>query len=207
MGIISPETNAIPNLLWIDAQEGIQKVLQAISDTQATINQDYAFKVYSNKYSLSDGDFGDLRSMVNIRIGKMDSKDVTNFSMTHSVTYFIDCYVRGQNEDNPDVAGDMVPADEVAVQRLYYLIAMTYYGMTSLKNFYMKMTMGKIVPSKNIGILFNPVKDAENSAEPYAPAQITFVADFPYDAEDLSGLPAYQSTFIDLKSWAARIIK
>ena len=206
MGVVNPETGAISNFLWVEAQEGIQTILKAISTAQSAINTDYAFTVFSNKYCPVIEDMSETGAMVNIRIGKVDTKDVTSFSATHEVTYFIDCYVRGKNEDSPVDGDPMIPADEVAVQRLYYLVAMAHNGITSLKNFYKGLHVGEIVPGE-IGIVFNPVKDAENSAEPYAPAQITFVCKFPYDAEDLKNLPEYEATLTDLGAWAAQIFK
>lgn len=205
MGVIKPETGAIPNFLWVEAQEGIQTLLEGVSTAQALLNPDYAFKVYSNLYRPSIENIENT-SMVNIRIGQVQSKDETNFEMTQTVTYFIDCYVRGMNEDDPDNVGSLVPADEVAVQRLHYLASMVFFGMTNLANFYMGLNSGEIVPGK-IGVIFNAVEDAADSATPYAPAQITFTCDFPYVAQDLINLPEYESTLIDLNTWAARILK
>lgn len=206
MGIIDPEIGAIANFLWVEAQEGIKTILEAISTAQTAINPDYAFTTHLNKYSPQIEDMDDTGAMVNIRVGDVKSEDVTNFSATHKVTYYIDCYVRGKNEDDPDPENPMVPADEVAVQRLHYLAAMVYSGMTNLKDFYKSLKQGQIVPG-DVNIVFNPVKDVENSAEPYAPAQITFTCKFPYESEDLSDLPEYKATFTDLGSWAAQIFK
>ena len=203
--VVNPETGAIEEFLWVEAQDGIKLLLEGVSDAQELINPDYAFKVYKNLYRPSIEQIENI-SMVNIRIGQVQSKDETNFSMTHTVTYFLDCYVRGQNEADPEAPTTLVPADEVAVERLHYLAAMVYFGVTNLANYYMGLSSGEIVPGK-IGIIFNPVEDAENSSEPYAPAQITFTCDFPYDCQDLQNLPSFEAVKVDFTKWAAQIFK
>ena len=203
MGVVNPETGAISNFLWVAAQEGSKTILEAVSSAQAAINPDYAFIVESNLYRPTIENMQDT-ALVNIRIGQVTSKDETNFDMTQTVTFYYDCYVLGRNEDNPDSPGSLVPADEVAVQRLHYLCAMVFEAITNLANFYSGLGSGQIVPGK-VGIVFNPVEDPENSATPYAPAQITFTCDFPYEARDLRDLPEYKATFINLGSWASRI--
>ena len=204
MGIITPETGAISAFLWVAAQEGMKTILETVSEEQATINPDYAFTVYLNKYNPVIEDMSETGAMVNVRIGRVESIDSTNFGATHKVTFLFDCYVRGKNEESPVDGDPLVPADEVAVQRLHYLISMVYSGMTNLKNFYKGLSSGKIIPGE-IGVVFNPVKDPEETFEPYAPAQVTFTCKFPYEAIDLQNLPEYKATFVDLNSWAARI--
>jgi hypothetical protein len=205
MGVINTETGAIEEFLWIKAQDGIKIILESVSGSQSAINSDYAFQVHSNLYRPSIESIENV-AMVNIRIGKVDNIDETYASMTQQVTYYIDCYVRGQNEGDPDNPVSLVPADEAAVQRLHYLVAMVYSGITNLANYYFGLNSGEIVPGK-IGIVFNPVEDVEDSATPYAPAQITFTCDFPYDVQDLTGLPEWESTYVKLSSWAAQIFK
>ena len=122
------------------------------------------------------------------------------------IAFFLDCYVRGQNEDDLDGIVSLVPADEVAVERLHYLVAMVYNGITSLANFYQGLGSGEIIPGK-IGVIFNPVENAGESAEPYAPAQITFECDFPYECQDLISLPEFESAKLDLGIWATQVFK
>ncbi len=204
MGIIDPETGAIANFLWVSAQEGIVKILETISKEQSDINSDYYFKVQKNNYKPEVDDFEDNQLMVNVRIAKVDTVDDTSFGSTHEVTFYIDCYSRGKIEDDPDEVGSLVPSDDVAVQRLHYLLAMVLNGMTNLKYIYKGLSQGNITPGK-LGIVFNPVPDAENTAETYAPAQITFMCKFPYEAQDLQNLPEYESTLADFTSWASQI--
>lgn len=208
MGVITPETGAISNFLWVEAQKGMKDILIATSDAQKLINPDYAFTVYSNKYQPVIEDMAETGAMVNIRIGRVESIDSSNFGCTHKVTYFFDCYVRGKNEIDPESQTDaLIPADEVAVERLHYLVAMVNNAVLNLANFYKGMSVKGLIVPGDVGIVFNPVKDVENTAEPYAPAQVTFVCKFPYEAEDLKNLPAYEATFIDLGTWAANIFK
>lgn len=201
--LIDPETGAIENFLWVDAQEGIRIVLQGISDSQKAYNPDYEFDVYKNLYRPKIEDITKF-AMVNIRIGNVTTEDETNFDATDIVPFLIDCYVRGENENDPDNPGSLVPADEVAVERLYYLVAMVRYGITALANFYLGLSSGEITPEK-IQIAFNPVEDAEDSATPYAPAQVTFNCRFPYEHADLSGLPELEAVKADLTIWASQI--
>lgn len=201
--LIDPETGAIENFLWVQAQEGIRIVLQGISDSQKDYNSDYEFTVHKNMYRPKIEDVTKF-GMVNIRIGNITTEDDTNFDATDIVPFLIDCYVRGENENDPDNPGSLVPADEVAVERLYYLVAMVRYGITMLENFYQSLSSGEIMSGK-IGIAFNPVEDAEDSATPYAPAQVTFTCRFPYNYTDLSGLPELEAVKADLTKWASQI--
>jgi len=203
VGIINPPIGAIQDFLWVDAQEGIKAILDAISTAQEVFDENYAFKNYTNLYRPSIEQIENI-AMTNIRIANVTTVDEDNFNATHRVTYNVDCYIRGNNEDDPDNPGSLVPADEVAVQRLHYLVAMVYYGITDLANFYKNLGSGKIIPGK-IGIVFNPVEDSENSYEPYAPAQITFECDFPYTYKDLENLPDLEAVKITLQNWAAQI--
>lgn len=201
--LIDPETGAIEHFLWVQAQEGIRIILQAISDAQVAINSNYQFDVYKNKYSPKIEDISNFM-MVNIRIGNITTEDETDFEDTDIVPFVIDCYVRGQDENDPDNPGSLVPADEAAVERLYHLVAMVRYAITALDNFYLSLSSGQIVPG-NIQIAFNPVEDAEDSATPYAPAQVTYTCRFPYEHADLTGLPELEAVKADLTTWASHI--
>lgn len=201
--LIDPENGAISNFLWVEAQEGIKIILEGISDIQKAINPDYEFQVHKNLYRPSIEQIENT-ALVNIRIGNVATKIETNFDETDVVTFFIDCYVRGRNEDDPDNFGSLVPADEAAVERLNYLVAMVRYGITALSNFYLGLNSGEIIPGK-IGIVFNPVEDAADSATPYAPAQITFTCEFPYERADLTNLPELEAVKATLSNWASQI--
>lgn len=204
MGIINPEVGAIQNYLWVTAQNGIADSIEAIRVDQVAINPEYDFNIYQNLFRPTIEDVGE-HGMVNIIIGDVNSDDhETNFDKTHVVTYRIDCYWRGQNEDDPDDPGSLVPADEVAVQRLQYLCAMVEYALTKLANFYQGLVSGQIVPDK-ISLTFNPMDDPSESATPYAPARFEFVCKFPYESQDLENLPSLDELFVDLTTWASEI--
>jgi hypothetical protein len=205
MGIINPETGAIANYKWVTAQEGIKTYLEAVSTAQAIKNPAYAFKVEKNLYRPTIESIYNV-SLVNILIASVTSDgNETNFSKNHIVTFHIDCYVRGQNEDNPDAPGTLVPADEVAVERLHYLCAMVEYGLTNLANFYQSLNSGEIMPDK-ISLIFNPVDDPANNADVYAPARFQFVCKFPYVPQDLQNLPSLAKAFVDLGPFVAKIL-
>ena len=205
MGIIKPETGAIANYLWVQAQEGIALSIAAVRDSQNTINPDYYFDIHQNLYRPTIEDL--VGQFVNIIVQSVSSADgETNFNKTHIVTYNIDCYVLGKNEDDPDELRSLVPADEVAVQRLQYLCAMVEFALTKLANFYHSMGSGNIIPDK-IDLNFNPVDDASESATPYAPARFQFVCKFPYNAQDLTGLGDLDQAFIDIGKWASSVFR
>ncbi|MCK5613745.1 hypothetical protein KAR91_68405 [Candidatus Pacearchaeota archaeon] len=205
MGIINPEVGAIDQYLWVKAQEGIKLSLEAVRDAQKAINNDYDFDVHENLYRPTIEKI-ENKALVNILIAQVVSDaNETNFDKTHNVTYNIDCYVRGRNEDDPDSPGSLVPADEVAVERLQYLCAMVEFGLTKLANFYQGLNSGEIIPDK-IDLTFNPVDDAAEAATPYAPARFQFVCKFPYTPQDLENLPVLEQSFIDLSEWASRFI-
>lgn len=205
MGVIDPEPAAIDQYLWVIAQGGIKISLEAVSAAQTLINPLYEFEVEEDLYRPTIEQI-ENKALVNILIGSVISNEnETNFNKTHVVTYNIDCYVRGKNEDDPGAPGSLVPADEVAVQRLKYLCAMVEFGLTNLANFYEGLESGEIMPDK-IDLTFNPVDDAAESATPYAPARFTFVCKFPYDAQDLENLPLIDRTKIDLTNWASEFI-
>lgn len=206
MGIINPEVGAIDNYLWVTAQEGIKTTLEAVRDAQKLINPDYDFQVETNLYRPTIESIEDT-ALVNILIGPVNSDGAqTDFSKNHVVTYNIDCYVRGRNEDNPDNPGSLVPADEVAVQRLQYLCAMVEYGLTELAGFYKSLNSGEIMPDK-ISLNFNPVDDAAESATPYAPARFEFICIFPYTPQDLTGLPSLSESLTTVGEWASKFVK
>lgn len=205
MSIINPEVGAIDNYLWVKAQEGIKLSLEAVRDAQNAINTDYDFDIETNLYRPTIEKIED-RAFVNILIGRVTSDDSeTNFNKTHIVTYNIDCYVRGRNEDNPDDPGSLVPADEVAVERLQYLCAMVEFALTKLANFYQSLNSGDIIPDK-IDLNFNPVEDASESVTPYAPARFEFICKFPYNPQDLENLPELNESFVSFSDWASEFL-
>ena len=205
MGIINPEAGAIANYKWVEAQEGIATALEAVSTAQAVINSLYYFQVEKNLYRPTIESIYNV-SLINILIASVTSDgNETNFSKNHIVTYHIDCYVRGKNEDDPDNPGSLVPADEVAVERLHYLCAMVEYGLTNLANFYQSLNSGEIMPDK-INLIFNPIDDSSNAAEPYAPARFEFVCKFPYVPQDLQNLPDLKKAFVDMQEFIGKIV-
>ena len=206
MSVINPEAGAITNYLWVTAQEGIALALEAVSTAQTLINADYEFEVNENLFAPKIEDITKF-SMVNITIASVTSDgSETNFSKTHNVTYNIDCYVRGRDEDDPDSVGSLVPATKVAVQRLQYLCAMVEFGLTKLANFYASKDalINKMMPDK-IDLVYGNIEDAEESSTPYAPARFTFVCRFPYDAQDLDNLPSLELLFTDANIWSTLI--
>ena len=204
MGIINPETGAIANYKWVQAQEGIVTYLEAVSTAQEVLNPLYAFEVHKNMYRPTIETIYN-KAFVNILIASVTSEQETSFDKTHVVTFHIDCYVRGRYEDDPVIAGALVPADEAAVERLHYLCAMVEYGLTYLYNFYLSLNSGEIMPQK-MGLVFNPVDDPENAAEPYAPARFEFVCKFPYEHQDLKNLPELKKAFVDMQDFIGKIV-
>ncbi len=204
MGVVNPEIGAIKNYLWVSAQSGIAHAIELVKNSQVAINPDYDFEIYENKYQPALEKVGS-KAFVNILIDSVDSMDDTNFGKTHIVTYNIDCYVRGENEENPEELGPLVPADQVAVQRLYYLCAMVEFALTKLANFNFGIDSGDVVPGK-IRLSFDPVSDAGDSLTPYAPARLSFDCKFPYEAQDLENLPELQESCINFEDWASEFI-
>lgn len=206
MAIVTPESGAISRYLWDTAQENIKGILEDISSAQALINQDYAFTVTSDKYSPTIEELVSNNHLVNIYVATVVSDGhETNFSKNHIVTYNIDCYVQGLNEDDT-ITNILVPADEVAVARLKYQCAMVEYGLTKLSNFYMDLNSGEIIPDK-LDLVFGTVEDAAESFTPYAPARFRFVCKFPYTPQDLENLPDLDEFKVDLDVWASEYLK
>lgn len=204
MGIITPPPGAIPNYLWVQAQQGMKAILKAVSADQELFNSDYKFRVETNLYRPTIEEIENV-ALVNILIREVTSDEhETNFAKNHVVKYNFDCYVRGQNEDDPDNPGSLVPADEVAVERLQYLCAQVEYGLTELVNFYQGVLPGDIYPDK-LDLTFNPVEDAAESATPYAPARFEFICKFPYSPKDLENLPALTEVLTNLADWAVKV--
>lgn len=206
MSIINPESGAIPRYLWDTAQDNMKSILEDVSTAQAAINADYAFTVINDKYSPTIEELVADNHLVNIYVAQVVSDGhETNFSKNHIVTYNIDCYVQGFNEDDPETS-ILVPADEVAVARLKYQCAMVEYGLTKLSNFYMGLNSGEIIPDK-IDLIFGTVEDASDSFTPYAPARFKFICKFPYDPQDLENLPDLSAFKVDLTNWASEYLK
>ena len=203
MSIINPEMGAIPRYLWDIAQDGIKEILEEVSTAQAAINSEYEFLVENDRYRPTLESLVKENHLVNIYVGAVRSDDAeTNFAKNHVVTYNIDCYVQGFDEDDP-TTGNLVPADEAAVQRLKYLCAMVEFGLTKLANFFMKLPANNIWPDK-IDLTYNPVDDAAESGTPYAPARFQFVCKFPYVPQDLE-LPELTEINVTLEDWALKI--
>lgn len=202
MTVINPEVNAIPQYLSAIAQQGMVDLLRNISTLQTAINPDYEFKVEKNMYRPAIEDIQN-QALVNILIAQIIPKNSTDFDKTHTVTYHIDCYVRGRNEDDPGNPGTLVPADEVAVERLIYLCSQVEFGLTGLETYYKGLSSGEIEPV-NLSLNFNSVEDAEDAASPYAPARFTYICNFPYIPKDWENLPPIDETFINLSQWASR---
>ena len=203
MGIINPEVNAIPNYLWVKYQEGIYTALKATSTAQAAINSEYQFNVHKNLYRPKLATL--IKQFVNVIIADVTAEDTqNNFDKTHIVTFNIDCYVRGENEGDPGDPNVLVPADEVAVERLHYLLAMAEFTITALPNYYMGLSSGQVVPDK-ITTTFNPVDDAEEAQTPYAPARVQMTAKFDYTMKDLE-LPALQAIKIAFENIETEIV-
>lgn len=203
MSLITPEVGAIPRYLWDVAQENIKGLLEVVSIAQTILNPDYAFVVEQDVFRPTIEDITQNNHLVNILVAQVVSDgNETNFDKTHVVTYNIDCYVQGKNEDDSDNPGSLIPADEVAVARLKYLCAMVEFGLTNLANFYQGLESGEIMPDK-IDLTFNPVDDAEDGSTPYAPARFQFVCKFPYTPQDLENLPDLSQVLVDLNVWGS----
>lgn len=206
MSLITPEVGAVPKYLWDTAQENIKGLLQAVSDAQAILNSDYEFFVEMDVFRPRIETITENNHLVNIYVGTVISDaNETNFDKTHVVTYNIDCYVQGKNEDDPSNPGTLIPADEVAVARLKYLCAMVEFGLTKLATFYKGLQEGEIIADK-IDLTFNPVDNSAESKTPYAPARFEFVCKFPYTPQDLENLPLIDETFADLSTWGSKHI-
>ncbi len=205
MSLINPEANAIDRYLWDIAQDSIKTILKAVSSDQAAINPEYEFFVEKDLFRPTIESLVENNHLVNILVGTVTSDEFeTNFDKNHIVTYKIDCYVQGKNEDD---AGTLIPPDEAAVERLKYLCAMVEFGLTKLANFYFnnRALVNKVVPDK-IDLTFNSVDDSENATTPYAPASFNFVCKFPYESQDLENLPVLEQALIDLTTWASKFI-
>ena len=156
MSLINPEANAIDRYLWDYALESMVALLKVISTGQAAINPDYEFFVVKNKYRPSIESLTENNHLVNIFVGQVASDNLQgDFSYNHLVTYNVDCYVQGFNEDD---AGNLIPADEAAVDRLTYLCAMVEFGLKKLANYYLDDSrfIDKIHP-ETLDLTFNPV--------------------------------------------------
>ena len=204
MSLINPEPAAIDRYLWDYAQDSIKALLEVISTGQAAINPDYKFFVERNLYRPTIEDLTENNHLVNILVGQVVTDGLQgDFSKNHLVTYNVDCYVQGFNEDD---AGNLVPADQAAVDRLTYLCAMVEFGLTKLANYYLKddRFIDKIHPEA-LDLTFNPVDDASDAATPYAPARFAYVIKFPYEPQDLENLPLLEAAKATFQNFASQI--
>jgi hypothetical protein len=201
MPLINPETGAVEQYIWVVFQQGLKTALQAVSDAQALINPAYQFRVETNFYRPTIEQI-ENQALVNILIDGYDPMNVTNAEENHLVSFYFDCYVRGRNESDPDNPGSLIPADQVAVERLNYLCAQVGYGIKKLEDYYMGITVKQVQRGK-LSLKFNPVDDAAESATPYSPARFTLECSFPYSSADLTGVDI-TDTLITLPEWASR---
>jgi hypothetical protein len=202
MPLINPETGAVEQYIWVVFQQGLKAALQAVSDAQALINPAYKFRVETNLYRPTIEQI-ENQALVNILIDGYDPMNSTQSIEDHLVSFHFDCYVRGRNENDPDNPGSLIPADQVAVERLHYLCAQVGYGIKKLEDYYMGLSDNKQVNRGKLSLKFNPVDDAAESATPYAPARFTLECSFPYTSADLTLVDITQ-TLITLPEWASR---
>lgn len=203
MGQVQPETTAIQLYDWIIYQRGLKIALDAVSDAQAAINPAYRFRVEKNMYAPAIQDIQN-QALVNILIDGYDPENYTASTTNHSVTFFIDCYVLGRNENSVDNPGSLLPADQVAVERLQYLCAQVEYGIRNMSNYYMSLDPGNI-RQHNLGLKFTNPQDVEDAAEPYAPARFTLTCTFGYNCHDDQGVDISE-TLTTVGEWASRFI-
>jgi hypothetical protein len=201
MPLVNPEPSAIEQYVWVIFQQGLKTALEAVSTAQTAINPAYQFRVETNLYRPAIEDI-ENQALVNILIDGYDPDNVTQSREDQLVTFYFDCYVRGKNENDPDNPGSLVPADQVAVERLHYLCAQVGYGIKKLENYYMGLSDNKEVNRGKLSLKFNPVDDAAESATPYAPARFTLECSFPYTAADGQGIDI-TDTLITLDEWAS----
>lgn len=209
MSLINPPVGAIPKYLWDSAQENIVAILQVVSDTQAALEPTYAFKP---DMDLAEPQIEDVlideeaaNNIVNVTIGQVIPEDQSRYDKIHVVTYNVDCYTQGFNEEDPENPGTYLPPDKAAMARLKYLCAMVEYGLTQLKVFYLGLDANSMYPD-TITLDFNPLEDASNSSTPYGAARFSFVCKFPYEYKDFEGLPELREFKLELEKWAAEFI-
>lgn len=199
MGVINPESGAIDNYKFVEAQENYVGILKAISTAQSGINTDYEFEVGYNVFRPTIQNDLKNKSFVNVLIGNVISQNSSRQNKDQEVEFYFDCYQLGENEDP-------YPADEVAVQRLQYLCAMVEYGLTALQNYYASLGQsgnGEIRPGE-LSLQFNSVEDADDSFKPYAPARFTQKVMFSYTAATPI-LPDLETITIDLQNYALEL--
>ena len=205
MGQIQPEAQAIELYPWIYFQQGIKTALEAVSTSQTAINPAYQFRVETNLYRPSIQDIQN-QALVNILIDGYNPKNSTNSNVNHDVTFFIDCYVLGQNENDVENPGSLLPADQVAVERLQYLCAQVEYGLRNLQNYYMDAIDSDLINTVQrgkLGLKFFQVEDAMESNTPYAPARFTLNVTFPYSPADHDEVDLTK-IFVTAGEWASQ---
>ena len=201
MGQITPESGAIALYDWIEYQQGIKTALEAVNTAQSAINSAYAFRVETNLYHPTIASIQN-QALVNILIEGYDADKYTSAMANHMVTFHIDCYVLGRNENSVENPGSLLPADQVAVERLQYLCAQVEYGLRNMANYDMGLDPYKVQPKK-LGLKFQEPQDVDESAEPYAPARFTFTCEFGYDSADSQDTDLTQ-IFVTVGEWSSR---
>jgi len=197
MSYIDPsEPGAIPNYLWVKAQDGIRATLQEVSDNQSALNSSYKFEVKTNLWRpvLEDDDNAKL---ANILIGRVREENKTARLKNHVVEYYVDCHVRSADESG-------IPADERAVEWLQYLTAMVEFGLSWLERYYKSLGSGQIAP-RSLTLEYDVVDGADEATQVYAPARFIYTCAFPYSAQDFVNLPDLEKTRVTLDNFATEI--
>ena len=202
MGQVQPEAQAIALYKWVTFQQGLKTALEAVSTAQTAINPAYQFRVETNLYRPNIQDIQN-QALVNILIDGYDPENSTNSNLNHNVTFYFDCYVLGQNENDVENPGSLLPADQAAVERLQYLCAQVEYGLRNLNNYYMDSSLLNEVRRGVLGLKFSSVEDAMESNTPYAPARFTLKTTFSYSPKDHDEVDLTK-IFVTAGEWASQ---
>jgi len=166
--------------LYARAVDEMVAILQNTADNDAALNHAFYFEV--SKYrsrpyieSLHN------KAFVNIRIDKIetDGSQTSIHSRVHKVTFNIDLYAKGNNNDEEY-------EDTAAAERLIWLIAQVETAIYNLKNSNFGLATGEIVrAAADYSCQFYSTESDESSST-YSPARISFTCTFPYKFQEFA---------------------
>lgn len=171
---------------WSTLKSNIVSILEVIAAEETLEDSDRDFTVGKDRYRpWIEPD--QTKPLVNVMVQGVGQDSATSASRTNStdeITVNVDMYAIG-------IAGEALPVDEVAANRIDLLIAQVREGLTRLGQINFGFDTGKLYTNLNYTLTYYDQENQESAGQ-YAPARWSFTVKTPFT-------PADNNTYIDLE--------
>ena len=164
--------------LWYGLKSNIVDILTIIAAEETIVNSSRNFLVQKDRWRPWIEAQQEI-PLVNVMVqgSNQDSgSSASRIYSTDEVTVNVDMYVLGQ-------AGETLPADEIAAERLDLLVAQVREGLTRLDLLDFGFPIGQISRDQNFTLTYYDQQNEESTGQ-YAPARWSFNVKFPFYPQD-----------------------